>query len=96
MSTVEKTDRETLHTVLVRDPNGHRSVFLEGVKASDTIQGIRAQAMSALRLTEEVDWNVRDDSSGGLLHEDQRFEELLGRAGSQQVTLTMQPDAGLG
>jgi hypothetical protein len=95
MSTVEKTDRETLHTVQVRDPNGHRSVFLEGVKSSDTIEGIRARAKSELRLTQEVDWNVRDDSSGRLLHEDQRFGELLGSS-ETQVTLTMQPDAGLG
>jgi hypothetical protein len=96
MSTMEKTERETLHIVQVHDPNRQRSVLLEGVKASDTFKDIRARAVSELRLTAEVEWNVRDDSSGRLLHEDQRFGELLGRADSQQVALTMQPDAGLG
>lgn len=95
MSTLEKTDRGTLHTVEVREPNGHRRVFLEGVKPSDTIEGIRARAKSELRLTEEVDWNVRDESTGRLLREDQTLSDLLGSTESQ-ITLTMQPDAGLG
>jgi hypothetical protein len=95
MSTVEKTDSGMLHTVQVRGPNGHRRVFLEGVKPTDTVEGLRARAMSELRLTQEVDWNMRDDGTGQLLREDQTLSELLGSVESQ-VTLTMQPDAGLG
>jgi hypothetical protein len=95
MSTVVETDRNMFHTVRVRDPNGHRNVLLEDVKSSDTMTTIRARAMSELRLTEEVDWNVRDDRSGRLLREDQRLDEVIDEDESQ-VTLTMQPDAGLG
>lgn len=50
--------------------------------------------MSELRLTKEVDWNVRQDRTGRLLHEEQRLEELA--ESDTQITLTMQPDAGLG
>lgn len=94
MSTQEQVDREVLHTVQVRDPNGHRSVFLEGLKSSATVAEIRARAMSELRLTEEVDWNVRHDQTGRLLQEDQRLAKLA--ESETQVTLTMKPDAGLG
>jgi hypothetical protein len=41
-----------------------------------------------------VDWNVRDEHSGRLLQEDQRLAELTNS--DTQVTLRMQPDAGLG
>ena len=94
MSTQEQAERETLRTIQVRDPNGHRSIFLEGLTSSVTIAEIRARAKSALRLTEEVDWNVRDERSGRLLQEDQRLAELTNS--DTQVTLRMQPDAGLG
>ena len=94
MSTQSKVNRDVLHTVQVRDPNGHRTVFLEGLKPSATVAEIRARAMSELRLTEEVDWNVRQDVTGRLLQEDQRLAELA--ESEPQVTLTMQPDAGLG
>jgi hypothetical protein len=94
MSTQVQEEREVLHTVQVRDPNGHRSVFLEGLTSSTSVSEIRARAMSELRLTKEVDWNVRQDRTGRLLHEEQRLEELA--ESDTQITLTMQPDAGLG
>jgi hypothetical protein len=94
MSTQRQLDREVLHTVQVRDPNGHRSVFLEGLTASTTVSEIRARAMSELRLTAEVDWNVRQDRTGRLLQEDQLLGEIT--ESDTQITLTMQPDAGLG
>jgi hypothetical protein len=94
MSTQTTVEREVLYTVQVRDPNGHRVAFLEGLTSSTTVSEIRSRAMSELRLTGEVDWNVRQDHTGRLLQEGQRLEEI---ADSQtQVTLTMQPDAGLG
>jgi hypothetical protein len=94
MSTQSQVERDVLHTVQVRDPNGHRTVFLEGLKSSTAVSEIRARAMSELRLTPEVDWNVRQDSSGRLLQEDQRLGEIADF--ETQITLTMQPDAGLG
>lgn len=93
MSMDNQLDRELLHTVHVRDPNGHRSIFLEGLRSSATVAEIRARAASELRLTEEVDWNVRDDRTGRLLQEELRLQDF---AADTQVTLTMQPDAGLG
>ncbi len=94
MSTTTKTEHEVLHTIQVRDPNGHRIVFLEGLGASATMAEIQARAMSELRLTEEVEWNIRQDSTGRLLQEDQRLGALAGS--EPQITLSMQPDAGLG
>lgn len=87
-------ERDVFMTVEVRDPNGHRSVILEGLRASATVAEIRARAMSQLNLTEQVDWNVRQDRTGRLLQEDQRLKDLAGP--ETHVTLTMQPDAGLG
>lgn len=94
MSTQSKVERDVLHTVRVRDPNGQRTVFLEGLRSTTTVAEIRARAMSELRLTDQVDWNLRHDGSGRLLRENQH----LGDIGDleRQVTLTMQPDAGLG
>lgn len=94
MSTQSQVKREVLYTVQVRDPNGHRSTFLEGLTSSTTVSAIRARAMSELRLTGEVDWNVRQDHTGRLLQEDQKLEEIADS--ETQITLTMQPDAGLG
>jgi hypothetical protein len=94
MTTDIRSNRDVLRTVQVRDPNGHRSVFLEGLRPSATVAEIRARAASELRLTEEVDWNVRHDGSGRLLQEEQRLADFAGD--ETQVLLTMQPDAGLG
>jgi hypothetical protein len=93
MST-NKVGSDRLYTVQVRDPNGHRSVFLEGLRGSATVAEIRARAMSELRLTQQTDWNVRQDSTGRLLREDQRLEEFADQ--KAQMSFTMQPDAGLG
>jgi hypothetical protein len=50
--------------------------------------------MSELRLTDEVDWNVRHEQTGRLLQDDQRLGDFA--QSNTQVTVTMQPDAGLG
>lgn len=81
-------------TVRVRGPNGHRSVVLEGLRASASVVEIKSRAMAALNLEADVDWNVRQDSTGRLLREAQRLEEFA-RLGAQ-AELTMQPDASLG
>jgi hypothetical protein len=94
MSVQTQVDSGVLRTVQVFEPNGHRSIFLEGLKATTSMKEIRARALSELRLTDEVDWNVRDDRTGQLLQEDQRLEDVANPG--TQVTLTMQPDAGLG
>jgi len=89
-----KVESGRMFTIQVRDPNGQRSVFLEGLRGSATVAEIRARAMSQLRLTDETEWNVRHDSTGRLLREDQRLSDFADV--KSQVTLTMQPDAGLG
>jgi hypothetical protein len=94
MSTQSRIDRDVLRTVEVRSPNGQRTVFLEGITPATPLKEIRARALSELRLTEEVDWNVRDDRTGRLLHEDERLDDLA--ESGTQIKLTMQPDAGLG
>jgi hypothetical protein len=94
MSTQSKVERDVLYTVEVHDPNGQRTVFLEGLRSSTTVAEIRARAMSELRLTDQVDWNLRHDGTGRLLQESQHLGEFVDLA--EQVVLTMQPDAGLG
>ena len=94
MTTQSKLARGELFTVQVREPSGHRSVFLEGLRSSATVAELRARAMSELRLTDEVDWNVRHEHTGRLLQDDQRLGDFA--ESNTQVTVTMQPDAGLG
>lgn len=94
MSVQTQAQREVFYTVQIREPNGHRSVFLEGLTSSMTVADLRAQAMSALRLSPDVDWNLRHVQSGRLLQDDQRLEEIAGS--EPQIVVTMQPDAGLG
>ncbi len=79
----------------MRDPNGHRSVILEGLRASATVTEIRARAIAALNLPSDLDWNVRQDNTGRLLREDQRLGEFSDD-NRQQAELTMLPDAALG
>ena len=83
-----------LRTVEVRDPTGHRSVLLEGLQRSATVAEIRARAQSQLRLPPDVIWNLRDEGTGRLLHDDQRLGEFAN--GEPQIELRLQPDAGLG
>jgi hypothetical protein len=79
----------------VQDPNGHRNVVLEGLRASASVAEIRARAIAALNLPEDgMDWSVRQDRTGRLLREDQRLREFAN--GDTRVELTMQPDASLG
>jgi hypothetical protein len=47
-----------------------------------------------LNLETDVDWNVRQDSTGRLLREEQRLADLADV--HTQAELTMQPDASLG
>ena len=80
--------------VEVFDPNGNRSVLLEGLRKSATVAEISARALSELRLPADVDWNLRDERTGRLLQESQRLDDFA--ADETQVRLKMQPDAGLG
>ena len=90
----QSVDREILRTIEVRDPAGHRSVLLEGLRSSATVSEIRARATSQLRLPLDVDWNMRHEATGRLLQDDQRLGEFAN--GQTQVDLRLQPDAGLG
>ena len=90
----QSVDREVLRTVEVRDPNGHRSVLLEGLRRSATVAEIRDRATSQLRLPLDVSWNVRHEGTGRLLQDDQRLGEFAD--GQPQIDLRLQPDAGLG
>ena len=93
MSTHVSVERDVFKTVEVFDPNGHRSVLLEGLRASATVAEIRARAMSGLMLSAEHDWNVRHDDSGRLMLEEQRLGDV---SNETHIKFTMQPDAGLG
>jgi hypothetical protein len=95
-TSVERTtQRDPFMTVRVRDPNGHRSVVLEGLRASATVPEIRARAIAALHLPADIDWNVRADRSGRLLREEERLGDFVDED-APQAELTMQPDATLG
>ena len=94
-SNVAETPSDPKRTVTVRDPNGHRSVELEGLRATTSAAEIRARAIAALRLPTDVDWNLRQDRTGRLLREDQRLHEFVD-VDEPQAELTMQPDAALG
>ena len=97
MSTVVDRDtkqRDPFIAVRVRDPNGHRSIVLEGLRASASVVEIKSRATAALNLESDVDWNVRQDDTGRLLREEQRLGEFTGIG--EQAELTMQPDASLG
>jgi hypothetical protein len=93
MSSATVTDRFV--TVEVFDPNRHKSVLLEGLRASASLAEVKARAMAGLHLESTVDWNVRHDQSARLLHDDQRLGDLIDD-NRTQLSLTMQPDAGLG
>jgi len=89
-----ETERDSFMTVTVRDPNGHRSVVLEGVRSSTTAAEIQARAIAALHLPADIEWNLRQDDTGRLVREEQRLREFAGD--KRQTELTMQPDAALG
>ena len=91
----KKQTRDRFVTVEVNGPNGQRSVILEGLRASATVEEVRARAMSELKLPDDVDWNLRHDQTGRLLPDDHRLHQLADGQESS-VELTMQPDAGLG
>jgi len=92
---VRETQSDPMGPVTVRDPNGHRSVVLEGLRGSATAAEIRARAIAALHLPSDVDWNLRQDRTGRLLREEQRLHEFVDED-EPQAELTMQPDASLG
>ncbi len=87
--------RDRFIAVTVRDPTGHRSVVLEGLRASASVQEIRSRAIASLHLPEEVDWSLRHDQSGRLLRDDERLREFADKE-SPHAELTLQPDASLG
>jgi hypothetical protein len=92
-----QTVSDTFVTVEVFDPNRHKSVLLEGLRSSATIAEVKARAIAALKLPSETEigWNVRHDQTSRLLQEAERLGEVIDDRRTQ-VTLTMQPDAGLG
>ena len=92
MSTVSNSTA-LFQTVEVFDPDGHRSVLLEGLTPSSTVAEIQARAMSGLKLSGIHPWNLRDESTGRLLLEQQRLGDI---SSETHVTFAMQPDAGLG
>ena len=95
MSTTSVMNSDALICAEIREPNGQRSVMLEGLNGRATTAELKARALSELRLESDVDWNLRDDQTGRILRDDQRVAEFAD--GSQQrLQLTMQPDAGLG
>jgi hypothetical protein len=94
VTATETAQRDPFVAVRVRDPNGHRSVVLEGLKASASVVEIKSRAMAALNLEDDLDWNVRHDTTGRLLQEDQRLAEVADVG--TQAEFTMQPDASLG
>jgi hypothetical protein len=90
-----RTVDDTFVTVEVFDPNRHKSVLLEGLRSSATMAEVKARALAGLKLESGVEWNLRHDQTARLLQEEQRLGELTGDRGTQ-LSLTMQPDAGLG
>jgi hypothetical protein len=95
MSTALARELDTFLTVEVKDPHGHRTVLLEGLRTSATMAEVRARAQAELRLPSEIDWNLRHDRTGRLLQETQRLGEFADET-SSIVELTLQPDASLG
>lgn len=96
MSTATREQaRDRFIAVTVRDPTGHRSVILEGLRASASVPEIQARAIASLHLPDEVDWSLRHDRTGRLLREDQRLRDFADQQ-SPTAELTLQPDAGLG
>lgn len=89
------TTIDTFLTIEVFDPNRHQSVLLEGLRSSATMAEVKARAMSELKLPSDVDWNLRHDRTARLLQDGQRLRDLMDDSRTE-ITLTMQPDAGLG
>ncbi len=81
-------------TIEVSDPTGFQHVTLEGVRASATTSDIVAMASGALRLPQNVLWDIRDDHSSRLLPPDSPIGDVAGQE-APHLKVTMQPDAGL-
>jgi hypothetical protein len=95
MSTAIAREQDTFLTVEIKDPHGHHSVLLEGLRTSATMAEVRARAQAELRLPSDIDWNLRHDRTGRLLQETQRLGEFT-EQGSPHIEFTLQPDASLG
>lgn len=93
--TLTPQGREVFATVEVRDPSGQRRAALGPLPRSTTLAEIRVRAQSALRTHEGTDWNLRCESTGRLLHDQQRLESLQA-ANELHYVLALQPDAALG
>ncbi len=93
--TITPRGREVFATVEVRDPSGQRRAALGPLPRSTTMAEIRTRAQCALRVQEGTDWNLRCESSGRLLNDQQRLESLEA-ADQLHYVLALQPDASLG
>ena len=87
--------REVFGRIAVGDPTGQRSALLNALPPSTTMAEVRARALSQLRLSTQVDWNLRCERTGRLLRDEQRLTDLSADD-REQVELTLQPDAALG
>ena len=94
-TTLTKAEPDPFMAATVRHPNGHRHVLLEGLSASATVPELRARAMAALHLPNDVDWTIREDRTGRLARDEQTLSDLVDEQ-SPRAELTMQPDATLG
>ncbi len=88
-------EHDIFMTVEVHDPNGHRSVLLEGLRSSASVAEIHARAQSELQLPDDIEWNIRHEHTGRLLQENERLGALADST-TPHVELRMQPDIGLG
>ena len=93
--TLTPQGREVFANVDVRDPSGQRCAVLGPLPRSTTMAEIRTRAQSALRVQDGTDWNLRCESTGRLLNDQQRLDSLHG-ADELHYVLALQPDASLG
>jgi hypothetical protein len=87
--------RDMFESVEVRDPSGQRRVSLGPLTSSTTMAEVRARALSQLRLPEQVEWNLRCERTGRLLHDQQRLHNLT-VDGCTRAEFSLQPEASLG
>jgi hypothetical protein len=87
--------RDMFESVEVRDPTGQRRAKLGRLPYSTTMAEVRARALSQLRLSEQVEWNVRCDRTGRLLNDQQRLGTLT-VDGCTRAEFSLQPEAALG
>jgi hypothetical protein len=93
--TLTPRGREVFATVEVRDPSGQRRAALGPLPRSTTMAEIRGRAQCALHVQLGSDYNLRCESTGRLLNDQQRLDSLQA-ADQLHYVLALQPDAALG